>query len=223
MTLAAPPVIPHRISSDAGETRVVLPVSWSLYERIVRELGDDSPGIRLAYDNGLLEIMSPSRLHENVKKIAARLIEAYADSRGITAKGLGSTTFKRKDLRKGLEADECYYIANASRIIGRKRLDLRRDPPPDLAIEVDLSPPGVARPPIYAALGVPEIWRYDGQRFVVLIRTPGGEYAESAISAAFPDLSIVQFNRLVKLGIRSGQSAAVTAMREWIRTKPPRK
>ena len=204
--------------SLAAENRVLLEgISWSLYERLLRELGRDNPGVRLAYDDGRLEIMSPTPLHEDVKKITARLIEAYGDERGLTVQGLGSTTFKRKDLKKGLEPDECYYVANAARVIGKKKLDLLRDPPPDLAIEVDISPPQVLRPPIYAALGVPEIWRFDGERLAVLLRTEGGDYQASETSLSFPELPMREVNRFLRVGLESGQSAAVRALRQWLR------
>ncbi|HEX4796786.1 MAG TPA: Uma2 family endonuclease [Humisphaera sp.] len=188
---------------------------------MLREIGDGH--VRLTFDQGRLEIMSPSGFHEDVKKSIARLLEAYADEAGIVLEGLGSTTYSREDLQKGLEPDECYYIANAPAIIGKRELDLAVDPPPDLAIEVDISPPGVARQPIYAALGVPEIWRYDGRRLVCLHRhtepATGPRYVPADKSLSFPQLSLADFNRFIEIAISQGQSAAVRELRQWMRSK----
>jgi Uma2 family endonuclease len=128
-------------------------ISWDLYEDILESVGERP--IHITYDRGRLEIVTVSQLHEKVKTAIARLLEAYADAMEIEIEGLGSTTFKRKDLLRGLEPDECYYVAHAADVAGKHKLDLKVDPPPDLAIEVEISPPDVARVPIYAALGVP--------------------------------------------------------------------
>src|SRR5689334_9890598 len=109
------------------EERVTLyNISWEFYQSIRREIGDAH--VRLTFDQGRLEIMSPSGFHEAIKTIFGRLIEAYADERQIVVEGLGSTTFSRDDLQKGLEPDECYYIAHAAKIIGKQELDLTVDP-----------------------------------------------------------------------------------------------
>src|SRR5690348_13613088 len=114
---------------DKAEKRVLIRgVSWELYEHMLREIGDSH--VRLAYDEGRLEIMSPSGLHENVKKILGRLAEGYGEEVGIVIEGFGSMTLNREDLRKGVEPDECYYIANAAKMIGRDDFDLTIDPPP---------------------------------------------------------------------------------------------
>lgn len=216
MTIASPP--PNLLLH--AERRVVLEgVSWSLYEKMLAELGDRR-GVRLTYDRGRLEIMSPSRLHENVKKIAARLLEAYSDAVEVRVEGCGSWTLNREDLEKGLEPDECYYVQSVPLIAGKGELDLAVDPPPDLAIEVDISPPDVAKQPIYAALGVPEVWRYDGRRMAVMLRTATGTYAESDRSLALPDLPMDEFNRFIEVGLAKGQYDAVRAMRRWLRSRP---
>lgn len=203
-----------------GEARVVLePVSWSLYRQILNELGDNR-GTRLAYDNGRLEIRSPSRLHGDVKKIAARLIEAYGDATGIDVQGYGSWTMDQEEAQKGIEPDECYYVQSFPAIAYKRELDLSVDPPPDLAIEVDISRSTLPKQPIYHALGVPEIWRYDGKRFAILLRTSGGGYAESRHSLCFPDLPMDEFNRFVQIGLESRQPAAVRALHDWMKARP---
>jgi Uma2 family endonuclease len=211
--------VPERAVALNAESRVVLePVSWALYEQILTELGDNR-GTRLAYDDGRLEIMSPSDSHEDVKTIVARLIEAYAFMMDIDIQGYGSWTMNRKEKNKGIEPDECYYVQSLSAIAGKKRRDLKRDPPPDLAIEVDISRSSLAKQPIYAAIGVPEIWRFDGERFAILRRDESGSYVESPQSACFPDLPIDEVNRFVQIGLRSLQPAAVRALRDWVKQR----
>jgi Uma2 family endonuclease len=211
MTLAASP--------QSFDRRIVLDgVSWDLYEHLLAEIGERP--IHLTFDEGRLEIMTLSDLHERVKKIIARLIEAYGDAIGVDIEGLGSTTFRREELQKGLEPDECYYVAHAAMWPGKEEFDLAVDPPPDLAIEIDISPPDVARQPIYAALGVPEVWRYDGSKIAFLRRNDAGTgYVPSEKSLSFPDLPMEEFSRFIQIGLTSGQPAAVRALRQWLRSR----
>lgn len=219
MTVVAAP-LPTKAAKSGSETRMVLaPVSWGLYQQILRELGDNR-GKRLTYDSGRLEIMSPSDLHEDVKKIAARLVETYAAVAGIPIQGYGSMTMDREELEKGIEPDECYYVQSFGRLPHGRRLDFSIDPPPDLAIEVDISPPGVAKQPIYAALGVREVWIYDGVRFRLFRRSGEGAYTEAQQSGCFPALPIEEFNRFVRIGLDSKQPAALKALLDWLRDTP---
>jgi len=130
-------------------------VSWELYEHLLKVVGDRA--LRLTYDSGELEIMSPLAEDETAKKIIGRLIETLTEEWDIPLGALGSTTFRRKRRRKGLEPDECFYIVNLRAIAGKKRLSLPKDPPPDLAVEVDVTSRSIPRLPIYAALEVPEV------------------------------------------------------------------
>jgi Uma2 family endonuclease len=195
-------------------------VNWALYQSLLAAAGESH--LRMTYDSGRLEIMSPLPIHEQVKKVIARLIECYSELVGISAEGFGSTTFDREDLQKGVEPDECYYVQRASMVIGKKSFDWEIDPPPDLAIEVDISRPDIARQPIYAALGVPEIWRYDGKAFTYLLRQPSrgaadAQYVLSERSAAFPDLPPAKLNEFVQIGLDQSQTAAIAAMKAWHR------
>ena len=211
MTLAPPKLLPP---SPAPGGRVLLSgISWTLYQDMLAEIRNG--GVRLTYEDGWLEIMTLSPLHERVKTIVARVIESYADALGLNVEGFGSTTFGREDLRRGLEPDECYYIAHLAHVLGKDKLDLATDPPPDLAVEVDISPADIAKQPIYAALGVPEVWRYDGRRLTPL-HLKSGAYVEADRSLSFPDLPMDRFNQFLAVGLSSGQSAAVRAMREWL-------
>lgn len=213
-TIAAPP--PMLLPTTRQLT--LRDVSWSLYQHILREVGHRR--IRVTFDEGNLEIMYPTDLHECVKKILARLIEFYAGVMGIEIEGFGSTTFDREDLHKGLEPDECYFVAHAANVAGRRDLNWEVDPPPDLAIEVDISPPDVQRQPIYAALGVPEIWRFDGREVTYLHRVMDGNgrahYVPGEKSISFPGLPNAELNRFLQTGLRQSQSAAIREMKEWL-------
>lgn len=202
------------VAYPQAERRVVVNgVSWQLYQQMLAEIGDGHT--RLTYDQGRLEIMSPTPRHELIKTVLGRLVEAYADEMDMPIEGFGSTTFDREDLQKGLEPDECYYVQRAGEVRGRQEFDFAVDPPPDLAIEIDISPPDVARQPIYAALGVSEIWKYDGSQVRFLHRTTEGRYVAAERSLAFPGLSASELNRFLQIALVEGQTAAVRALREW--------
>ena len=122
--------------------------------------------------------MSPSSMHERYNCLFRRMIETLTEELAIPIKGAGSTTFKREDLERGLEPDSCFYLANERRIRGKRELDLTIDPPPDLAIEIDITSSSLDRQGIYAALGVPEIWRFDGESLRVYQLQPDGTYPQ---------------------------------------------
>lgn len=129
--------------------------------------------------------MSPLPIHEKWKQIIGRLVETYAEERNIAISAYGSTTWQREDLGRGLEADQCYYIQHANSLRGKTTIDLERDPPPDLAIEIEVTSYLLDRTSIYAALGVPEIWRYDG-RAIRAFKLANGAYVEISESIALP-------------------------------------
>ncbi len=206
-------------TTQSSDSRVTMEgISWESYERLLDEVGDGH--VRLTYDDGRLEIMSPSGRHELVKKVIGRIIEAYGDEVNIPVQGYGSTTFKSRRRRKGLEPDECYYVQHFEAVSGRidLNLDLEVDPPPDLALEIDITNASLPRQPIYAAMGVAEIWRYDGNEVTSLHLSQGEAYVEAAASFAFPKLPMGVVSRLVRIGLSSSQPAAVQALREWIRS-----
>src|SRR5256885_12262024 len=159
MTVALQP--PNRLPEVPSEGGLILSnISWETYELLLQDV--ERQNLRLTYDDGRLSIVSPLSKHENAKKLIAGMVEQLALELNIPMRRLGSTTWKRKDRRKGLEADECYYVQHELQVRGRHDIDLTRDPPPDLAIEVEITHHPLDRPSVYAALGVPEIWRYDG-------------------------------------------------------------
>ena len=190
-------------------------ISWSTYEALLQDLG--SQRVFLTYDRGELEIMPPLPIHERWTSVLRWLVEAISDELGISIKTYGSATFRREDLDRGLEPDSCYYVQHAPQMIAKDDLDLSKDPPPDLAVEVDITHRSIAREPIYAALRIPELWRFDRRRLCFLLLAGNGEYEEIARSTAFPFLdSTVASNFLATLP--SGDDSTIRKIiRQWVR------
>lgn len=202
------------------EQRVILhDVSWETYEKLLTDLADQSC-IRLAYDRGTLEIMSPTTKHERYNRTIALLVEILAEELGIDVASLGSSTFKRGDLERGFEPDSCFYIKNAELIIDKEELDLTVDPPPDLVIEVDITSGSLRKFPIYAQLRVPEIWRYDGRRLYIYQRV-GDSYAESGCSASFSWLTSGALTDVLEKSKTLKRTALVRSFREMVRQQAP--
>src|SRR2546422_6880174 len=162
--------------------RVILRrVSWETYERLLAE-HEQCSSPRFTYDRGVLEIMSPSIRHERLNRSLATMCEVIAEELHIELDNAGSTTFKREDLTRGFEPDSCFYVQNVERVRDRDQIDLTVDPPPDLVIEIDISSSSLDRFPIFANIGVPEGWRYDGTRLTIFTLR-AGTYQEVATSA----------------------------------------
>jgi Uma2 family endonuclease len=171
-----------------SEQRTVLHnISWETYEHLLADHWDSSSP-RFAYDQGELEIMSPSPEHEAYNRSLALLVEFLAAELSIDVYDLGSTTFRREDLGCSFEPGSCFYIQNEEQIRGKDRIDLSVDPPPDLVIEIDITSPSFSKLPIYAQIGVPEVWRYDGKRLAILV-LEGSDYAETSGSTALPPVT----------------------------------
>lgn len=180
------------------EQRVVLrSVSWETYERLLAENSDRSSP-RLTYDRGVLEIMSPSAEHEWYKELISDLVKLLARELRIDILSLGSTTFRREETERGFEADACYYVAHARQLRGRERIDLSVDPPPDIVVEVAVTRSSLSKFPICAALGVPEIWSYDGSRLRIY-RLDRSEYIEWPSSSILPELGAEQLTAWLEL------------------------
>ncbi|MCC5613528.1 Uma2 family endonuclease [Nostoc sp. CHAB 5836] len=206
------------VKSTLAEQRTVLHnVSWETFEALLRDTGEDR-GSRFAYDCGVLEIMTPLFEHENPKSNFGNFIIALAEELGIEVRSAGSTTLKRKISKRGIEPDTCYYIQNELAIRGKQTLDLENDPPPDLAIEIDITSSSVNKLRIYSALGVTELWRYDGQnlKFYQLIE---GEYVECKFSLAFSIVSVSEISRFIEQSKSMGEIALLKSFRAWVRGK----
>ena len=199
----------------AGAALRIDNVSWDEYEQLLTDLGEDYK-VRIFYDQGRMEIMAPASAHEKPKSILHRLLTALSDELDIDIESLGSTTFKAEMKAKGAEPDDCFYIQNARRVIGKQDLDLRHDPPPDLVIEIDRTNSSMNKLPIYAGLGVPEIWRLSGREVQIYLLT-GDRYELSPVSHAFPFLSARTLSEFLAQGLAEGERKCARAFRAWIR------
>jgi Uma2 family endonuclease len=211
-------VISSAASSLIDQQHIVLDnVSWDFYEHLLAEVGDRP--IRITFDSGRLEIMAPLGIHEDWKKRIGQLIELMCLERDIDVRPGGSTTFRRRDKEKGLEPDECYYLTNLDFMRNKTgEMDLTKDPPPDLAVEIDITSSSIARQPIYAALGVPELWRFDGKKLTVSRLARSGEYKPQKSSSLFPFLPMDEFNRFLKRFENESHNTVVRAFQKWVVT-----
>lgn len=199
------------MATDWSPWHVVLSgLTWADYQRLKEaRSAAGRKAVRITYDRGVAEVytvgwghsptnrgplpgpteggrMTVGNRHERWKSLIGRLLEAIALARRTPLIGAGNVTISREDLDRGFEPDTCYYVRNAAHVLEVRELDFRHDPPPDLAIEIEISQEVVECLPLYAAMGVPEVWRWDGGRLTVLHRTPAGEYTEATASLAFP-------------------------------------
>ena len=199
-----------RIQVPPGQRVILQDITWQEFESILEELGEHRAA-RIAYDNGLLEIMAPLPVHEDDKEIIGDLIKALLEELDIEFRSLGSTTYKNEAMLKGIEPDQCFYIQNELAIRGKRRLDLLIDPPPDLALEIDVT--SRTHLSIYAALKVPELWRFEnGTLQINILRL--NAYEESPESSIFPNLPLTEvIPRYLRESKIVGRNKALKAFR----------
>ncbi|MBM3225472.1 MAG: Uma2 family endonuclease [Candidatus Tectomicrobia bacterium] len=174
-------------TQDSTHHLLLTGVQWGTYEALLTDVGD-RPSPRLAYDHGVLEIMVPSFSHEQLNRLVATLVEALAMGMQRDFINAGSTTFKRADLARGFEPDSCFYFEHVEAIRGQATIDVALDPPPDLVIEIDITHPSLDKLPLYAAIGVLEVWRADGQQ-VVIYRLETGTATVTDTSMVLPGVT----------------------------------
>lgn len=192
-------------------------VSWETYECLLADFRNSSAP-RLAYDRGTLEIMSPLPEHERRNRTLALLVEVVAEEWGRNLQNLGSTTFRRRDVLRGFEPDSCFYLQNADRIRpDAAEIDLSVDPPPDLVIEIDITHPSLDKLPLYAQIGVPEIWRDDGRSVTILTLRGEAGYVEQGDSIALPGLTSAVLTRFMEDSATRTRLAWLQALRDWAR------
>jgi Uma2 family endonuclease len=192
-------------------------VPWDVYQALRNE--DENRNIRMTYVRGILEMMSPSKRHERVASILGRLIEAWTEAKGLGIQSCRATTFQRHDLETGLEPDNCYYIQHEPQVRDRDELDLAVDPPPDLAVEVDVSSSSLDRLPIYAAIGVPEVWRWRREQIQVYL-LDGNHYRTFNASQTLAGFPIAQAAELLQRRLASDDNALVREFRTLISPNP---
>lgn len=199
----------------SSENRIILRnVSWSTYQALMTDVGEDR-GWRIAYQEGVLELRMPLQQHEVPNRLIARLIHSIADELEIEVMDVGSLLLEREDLSRAIEPDTCCYIQNEG-LVRSKNIELPNDPPPDLAIESDYTRSSLKKFTIYAALGVPELWRYTKETLQVY-QLIDGEYKRSDKSLAFPFLPLDEIPGFIEQSKVVGQRLAVRSFRERIR------
>jgi Uma2 family endonuclease len=204
----------EKIVVKPGQQILLKNINWQELEGILKDLGE-SRSAKISYSDGILEIMVPLPEHEKDKEIIGEIVKILLDELEIDFEPLGSTTFKNEQMNQAVEPDACFYIQNFQAVIGKDRLDLTTDPPPDLAIEIDIT----ARTLLdnYQILGVPELWRYTRQGLQIYL-LQDGRYIESKISSHFPNIPIIELvDRYVGQSLTEGRSKAIRAFRKWLK------
>ena len=197
-----------------GQKVLLQDVSWSEFEAILEELGEKRAA-RIAYEAKTLEIMTPLPEHEADKVLIGDLIKALLEELDIEFYSLGSTTFKSQLMQQGIEPDDCFYIEHEASIRGKKRLDLAIDPPPDLALKIDVT--SRTHTAIYETLQVPELWRFEKGRLQINL-LQAGKYTEAEFSPNFPSLALKKvIPQYLQQAKQSGRNKAMKDFRAWVR------
>lgn len=203
-------------TSILGEQRVILHnISWKFFENLLDELGENRAA-RLAYDQGMLEIMSPLMPYEHNKRLIEKLIDILVEELNLNIKSVGSMTCKREDLQRGIEPDSGFYIQNEPLVRHKENLDLTQDPPPDLMLEVDFSSSSLNKETIFRALGVAEVWRYAGGKLTIK-QLQQGQYVQLNRSPTFADLPLTEISRFIKQSSQIGEMEVLRKFRNWVR------
>lgn len=202
-----------RIHVPPGQRVLLENVTWKELETIIAELGEHRAA-RIAYDRGILEIISPLAEHQFDKEIISDLVKALLEELNIEFRCLGSTTFKNQFMAQGIEPDQCFYIKNEAVIRGKKRLDLTIDPPPDLALEIDIT--SRTHLNIYQGLKVPEVWRFENGILQINL-LQNGVYVESKSSLNFPNLPLIEvIPESLQKSRTIGRNATLKAFKNWV-------
>lgn len=199
---------------DVEQRFLMRSVDWSTYQSLLAMFGERP--LRITYDRGCLELMSPSKRHERLSRLLGRLVFVLTEELNVPIQSAGSTTLSQEDLDRGLEPDECFFIASESRVRGREHFELGVDPPPDLAVEVDVTRSSLNRMSIYAALGVPEVWRYDGEQFSISVLQADGTYRLQPQSLAFPRLLSDQVQQFIDGRNERDETTWIREFRSWV-------
>ena len=204
-----------QIETLAGQSTVLHDIDWKQFESILQDLGEKRRS-RIAYLNGVLEIALSLPESEKIKVLIRDFVQVLMDEMEIDFEGFGSTTFKRIDKLAGLEPDDCFYIQNNVAMRGIRKLDMTIDPPPDLAIEVDVT--SKTKFDVYRVLGVPELWLYDQILKIYILRD--GDYVESQLSPIFGNIPIHDvIPQFLEISLSQGRSAAMKEFRVWMQEK----
>ncbi len=223
MSVAAPPRLPEALtrflnsSGHPGAQCFTLEgIDWETY----RQISDELTGrhLRVTYEDGRLDLMTISGKHGNLCRLFVALIRVLAEELNLPLRCYGDMTCDKKKALRGLEPDECFYIQNEPAVRLKDDIDLTVDPPPDLAVEIELSRARRDRLSVYAGVGVPEVWRYNDKRLTChVLSKDGKKYVESNFSRAFPKLQLADLQRFVELRTQLDETSLIRSFREWAR------
>jgi Uma2 family endonuclease len=199
-----------------AETRTLLEnISWQTFKTMLGEMGSQRNN-RISYDSGTLEIMTPLMPHENSNRLIEVFIGVMCEEMGFEIKRTGSLTLTRDDLERGGEPDSSYYIQNESQMRDKENIDLEKDPPPDLVLEVEYSRSAINKLNLYASMEIPEFWRFDGTN-LRLYALAGKQYAEVKVSPTFNLISVTEIPRFLQQAKTNGENATTREFRAWVR------
>lgn len=217
------------LATTPAETRTILPnITWSTFKVMLAEIGWER-NFRVAYNQGIVEIMTPLMPHENSNRIIEGLILVLCEEFGLEAKSSGSLTLTRDDLQTGGEPDSSFYIQNEALVREKENIDLAIDPPPDIVLEVEYSKSKIDKLSLYAAMKIPEFWRYNGNNLRIYTLNSvlnennqyankyTNQYAEVETSPTFPNIVVKEISRFIQESQVIGQLAAKRAFRDWVK------
>ena len=206
----------QQIVVPPGQQLIMTDVNWLMYEQLLEEFGEKR-GSRINYSEGVLEIMVPLPEHEDDKVIIADLVKVLLEELDIEFRSLGSTTFKSEAMKRGIEADDCFYIENEVAIRGKKRIDLNIDPPPDLALEIDIT--SRTQFDNYQVLGVGELWRFNGSELEINVLELG-RYIQVDESSYFPGFPLTEvIPQYLERSKTEGRNKIIKEFRSWVNSK----
>lgn len=207
------PVTEATQTSSAEQRLTLNDISWETYEKLLDAFGEHR-AVRCHYDEGVLEFMVPLEAHENPSDVIGDFIKVLVIESGLNIKSMASTTLRRPALLKGAEPDKCYYIQNEPLVRGRT-VDLEKDPPPDLVVEIDITHADIDKNALYASLGVPEFWRFNGS-VLTIYQLEQDQYLEVDISPTFSWVSKEVFYHFWKQGKQIGKAQAIRELKQWV-------
>lgn len=213
--LAESQVLNRLTAVATAEKHIYYGVSWDTYLQLLEELGDER-SVRLTFNRGVLEIMSPKRLHEQITRLVDMVVTLLAFELGLNVDNCGAMTLRVASAERGGEPDSCFYIANEAIVRGVDEIDLQVHPPPDIVLEVDITSPSLDKFGLYLAARVPEVWRFDGTH-MSFHALAGERYENASHSLCFPHLTAAMLEHYLTIGREQGS----TAMLQTVKSEMP--
>ncbi|MBA3921203.1 MAG: Uma2 family endonuclease [Nostocaceae cyanobacterium] len=202
------------LTTTPSETRTILQnISWQTFKTMLVEMGSERNS-RLAYINGIVEIISPLMPHENSNRLIEVFVGVLCEEIALEIRRTGSVTLTRDDLEHG-EPDSSYYIRNESLIRDKENIDLATDPPPDLVLQVEYTRSKIDKEALDAAMGIPEFWRFDGSVLKILVLRDR-RYVEVEISPTFTPVPVREIPRFIRES-KNGEMTATRQFRAWVK------